>query len=150
MLRLGLPGARILHLRRHPMDCAYATYKTLFRMGYPYSSRLPDLGQYDAASHRLMAHWRAAAGGFVVDVDYEALVAAPETTLRAIFERIDLPWDPACLAFHAQAGPVATASAAQVREPVHARSVGLWRRHVEGLAPFADFLRGQGIDPCTD
>ncbi len=150
MLRLGLPGARILHLRRHPMDSAYAIYKTLFRMGYPYSYSLADLGHYFAAYHRLMAHWRVATGEYVIDVDYEDLVATPETTLRLILERIDLTWDPACLAFHAQVGPVATASAAQVREPVHARSVGLWRRHVDGLAPFADVLRRRGVDPRTD
>ncbi len=149
MLRLGLPGARILHLRRSPMDSAYAIYKTLFRMGYPYSYSLTDLAQYYVAYHRLMDHWRAAAPGLMVDIDYEALVGAPETTLRAVLERIDLAWDDSCLRFHDAAGPVATASAAQVREPVHARSVGLWRRHTEGLAPFFAGVKDAGIDPLS-
>ena len=147
MLRLGLPGARIIHLRRHPMDSAYAIYKTLFRMGYPYSYSLNDLATYYGAYDRLMAHWRQAAPGIVADVDYETLVKAPEETLRALLARIGLAWHPACLAFHERSGPVATASAAQVREPVHSRSVGLWRRHPEGLAPFANGLREQGIEP---
>jgi tetratricopeptide (TPR) repeat protein len=149
MLRLGLPGARILHLRRHPMDSAFAIYKTLFRMGYPYSYSLEDLAAYFAAYHRLMTHWRAAAPGFVIDVDYEDLVSAPEETLHTILARLDLPWEPSCLEFHSRSGPVATASAAQVREPVHLRSVGLWRRHAGDLAPLAAALRQHSIDPLA-
>lgn len=145
MLRLGLPGARVVHLRRHPLDTAYAIFKTLFRMGYPYSYDLKDLGLYFAAYRRLMEHWRSAAPGFVVDVDYEDLVGAPEQTLRSLLERLGLGWEPRCLEFQSVQGPVATASAAQVREPVHARSVGLWRHHHDGLAPFIDVLRAQGI-----
>jgi hypothetical protein len=146
MLRLALPGARVIHLRRHPVDTAYAIYKTLFRMGYPYSYDLRDLALYVAAYHRLMDHWRLAAPGFVVDVDYEDLVGAPEETLRALLARLALDWSPRCLEHQSSQGPIATASAAQVREPVNARSVGLWRRHAEGMAPFIDALRAQGID----
>jgi hypothetical protein len=147
MLRLGLPRARVIHLRRDPMDSAYAIYKTLFRMGYPYSYDLKDLGLYFGAYHRLMAHWREAAPGFVIDIDYEDLVLAPEKTLRTLMARLELAWDPSCLAFHEGGGPVATASAAQVREPVHVRSLGLWRRHAAGLAPFAAALQEQAIEP---
>lgn len=145
MLRLGLPDARIVHLRRHPVDTAYAIYKTLFRMGYPYSYDLNDLGLYFGAYHRLMKHWRLAAPGYVIDVDYEDLVGAPEQTLRSLLERLDMEWDPRCLEFQSAEGPVATASAVQVREPVHARSVGRWRRHLDGMVPFIDALREQGI-----
>ena len=149
LIYLGLPGARVIHLRRRPMDSAYAIYKTLFRMGYPYSYDLTDLGRYYVAYHRLMAHWRAAAPGYVADLDYEDLVTAPEATARALMARLDLDWEPACLDFHRHASPVATASAAQVREPVHAGSVGLWRRHAAELAPFAEALKAEGIDPET-
>jgi hypothetical protein len=114
-------------------------------MGYPYSYDLKDLASYFGAYHRLMEHWRRAVPGFVIDVAYEDLVSAPEDTLRSLLGRLDLSWEPACLAFPLRQGPVATASAAQVREPVHARSVGVWRHHAEGLAPFIDALREQGI-----
>ena len=149
MLRLGLPSARIVHVRRRPLDSAYAIYKTLFRMGYPYSYDLVDLARYFVAYHRLMDHWRMAAPGYLVDIDYEDLVGAPEATLRALFERIDLAWEPEALDFHRQSGPVATASAAQVREPIHTASVGAWRRHADALRQFADHLRLAGIDPVT-
>ncbi len=149
ILRLALPQARIIHLRRAPMDTAYAIYKTLFRMGYPYSYDLADLAEYYAAYHRLMRHWHHAAPGYIIDMAYEDLVREPERTARALFARLDLPWEPACLDFHRHGGPVATASAAQVREPAHDRSIGLWRHHAAGLEPFAAGLRAHGIDPLT-
>jgi tetratricopeptide (TPR) repeat protein len=149
LLRLALPAARIIHLRRSPMDSAYAIYKTLFRMGYPYAYDLNDLAKYYVAYHRLMRHWRAAAQGFVVDVDYEDLVSAPEATARRLFANLGLGWEPQCLDFHRHSSPVATASAAQVREPVHTGSVGLWRHHEAGLADFSAGLRAEGVDPAT-
>jgi hypothetical protein len=37
-----------------------------------------------------------------------------------------LDFEPQCLEFHRNAAPAATASAAQVREPIHTRSVMNW------------------------
>src|SRR3546814_5029200 len=37
LVATALPQARIVHLRRNPMDACYAMYKTLFRMAYPFS-----------------------------------------------------------------------------------------------------------------
>ena len=135
LIRRALPNAKIIHLRRHPLDTAFAIYKTLFRMGYPFSYDLDDLGRYLVAQRRLMAHWREHLPGGMIDVDYEALVSDPETEGRRLVEYCGLEWDPACLEFHRRDDPVATASAVQVREPIHSRSVGLWQHHKEALAP---------------
>jgi len=133
LLRLALPRARIVHLTRSPMDTAWAIYKTLFRMGYPYSYDLADLAAYMQAYRRLMAHWHAACPGYVHDIAYEDLVRSPEQTLRALCLRMDLPWDPACLDHQENPSPVATASAAQANQPIYASSIGLWRHHEAAL-----------------
>ena len=44
LIALALPQARIIHLRRNPMDVCYAMYKTLFRMAYPFSYDLDRSG----------------------------------------------------------------------------------------------------------
>jgi tetratricopeptide (TPR) repeat protein len=146
LIRLALPDARIIHLRRHPMDSCYAMYKTLFRAGYPFSYSLQDVGRYYIAYHKLMDHWRAAIPDAFLDVDYEKLVANPEPEVRRIFEYLDLPWQGGCLDFHRHSGVAATASAAQVRQPIYTSSVGLWRRYARQLAPFENKLREHGID----
>lgn len=145
LIRLALPNAKIIHLRRHPLDSGYAMYKTLFRMGYPFSYDLEDLGRYIAAYHRLMAHWRKHLPCGFLDVDYEALVADQQGISRRILETCGLAWEPQCAAFHLNPTPSATASAAQVREPIHSRSVSSWRRYEQQLQPLAQALRQSGV-----
>ncbi len=145
LLRRALPGAKVVHLRRHPLDSCYAIYKTLFRMGYPFSYSLQDVGRYYLAYHRLMGHWRRNLGGFFLDVDYEALVDDPETQVRRMLDFTGLDWDPACLAPERRDTPAATASAAQVRRPVYRSSVGRWRCYERQLAPLAGKLREGGV-----
>ncbi len=143
----ALPGARVVHLRRHPVATCHALYKTLFRMACPFSYDLGDLARYYLAYQRLLDHWRQVLGadGWV-DVDYEALVTAPEDELHHLLAACDLPWEPGCLDFHRNPAPVATASAAQVREPVHTRSVGLWRHYSAGLSPLIEQLQRAGVN----
>lgn len=141
----ALPNAKIVHLRRHPMASGYAMFKTLFRMGYPFSYDLADIGRYYAAYRRLMDHWRAVFPDRFIDVDYESLVDDAETVSRTIVDHCGLDWDPACLDFHRSAAPSATASAAQVRQPVYRHARDLWREYKTRLQPLAETLRREGV-----
>jgi tetratricopeptide (TPR) repeat protein len=116
LIAKALPEARIIHLRRHPMAVGHAMYKTLFRMGYPFSYSQEDLGKYIAAYLRLMAHWRRTMPGRFLDVDYEALIDDQETVSRHILDHCGLSWEQACLDFHENASPSATASAAEKKK----------------------------------
>lgn len=146
LIAAALPQARIVHLRRHPMDACHAMYKTLFRMAYPFSYDLDDLGRYWLGYDRLMAHWRRVlpAERFL-EVDYEELVMHQEAVSRRLVAHAGLDWDEACLAFERNPQPTLTASAAQVRQPIYRSSVGLWRKYRQELAPLASRLRAAGI-----
>ena len=74
------------------MASCYAMYKTLFRMGYPFSYDLDDLGHYYVAYARLMNYWRALLPDRFLDLDYEALVADQEGTTRRLLEHCGLEW----------------------------------------------------------
>lgn len=145
LLRRALPNAKILHLRRHPVDSCYAVYKTLFRMGYPFSYSLQDMGRYYMAYHALMGHWRRHLPDYFLDVDYEQLVTEPEQQLRRVLSYLQLPWEDACLDFSQQAPAAATASSAQVREPVYTTSVARWKCYQRQLMPLANKLKLHGI-----
>lgn len=146
LIHLALSGAKIIHLRRHPLDSCYAMYKTLFRLGFPFSYSLQDVGRYYIAYRRLMDHWREALPGRILDVDYEQLVGDQEGETRRLLEYCELPFEAACLEFHRQSGAAATASAAQVRQPIYSSSVARWRSYERQLAPLAGKLREYGID----
>jgi tetratricopeptide (TPR) repeat protein len=138
----AFPNAQIVHVRRNTMDACLALYKQSF---FRYAYTLDDLGEYVVAHERLARHWQATLGERVVELRYEDLVADPEGRIRTLLERLGLPFEPACLAFERNATAAATASAAQVREKIHARSVGKWRHFAEQLRPLEEKLAAAGI-----
>ena len=81
-----------------------------------------------------------------LDADYEDLVSAQEPATRRLLDYCGLDFAPACLDFHHHAGPTATASAAQVREPMHTHSVRASRRVAGQLAPMIAAMRDQGVE----
>lgn len=145
LIAKALPGASIVHLRRHPVDSCLAMYRTLFRAGYPFSYDLDDLAEYYIAYHALMRHWQTAFPGVVLDVSYEDLVDDQERVSRGIVAHCGLDWEPACLEFDRNTAPVATASAAQVRKPLYRDALARWRRFETRLAPLIGRLEEAGI-----
>jgi tetratricopeptide (TPR) repeat protein len=145
LIALALPRAHIIHLRREPMDSCFALFKTLFRSGSPYSYDLGDLARYYLAYHELMQHWRRVLPGRFLELDYERLVQSQQHATRALLDWCGLAFEPQCLEFHRNTAPAATASAAQVREPIHARSIGNWKHYAALLAPLAAALRAGGV-----
>jgi len=145
LIMQALPAACVIHVRRHPMASGYAMFKALFRMGYPFSYDLEQIGRYYAAYRRLMDHWRRLWPGRILDIDYEALVDDQEAVSREIVSHCELDWSDACLTYHENATPTATASAAQVREPIYSRARDLWRHIETDLEPLARTLRAEGV-----
>jgi tetratricopeptide (TPR) repeat protein len=141
----AFPQARIVHLTRHPLAACYAIYKTRFTRGFSFSYDLGELGDFYVAYRQLMAHWHRILPGRILDVAYEDIVRAQESTTRMVLDYCGLPFESACLDFHAAAGPVTTASAVQVRQPVYDSSLEQWRHYADGLQPLRDRLQAAGI-----
>jgi tetratricopeptide (TPR) repeat protein len=93
LIKMALPRARVIHLRRFAMDSCYAMYRTLFDKGYPWSYDLDEIGRYYIAYRELMNHWHAAMPGFILDVDYERLTAEPREQVGRILDFLDLEPD---------------------------------------------------------
>jgi hypothetical protein len=47
-IHLALPDARIIHVRRNPIDTCLSCFSTLFTVGHPYTYDLEELGRYRA------------------------------------------------------------------------------------------------------
>ncbi|WP_158914137.1 tetratricopeptide repeat-containing sulfotransferase family protein [Caulobacter sp. S45] len=125
LIPLILPGARMIHCRRDPLDTCLSIYSLLFTRGHEYSYDLTELGHYYGLYRRLTAHWRGTLPAeSVLEIDYEALVREPEAQVRAILDFCGLPWDERCLRFHQTERRVTSASRDQVRAPIHTRSIG--------------------------
>ena len=141
----ALPQARIVHLVRDPMDACFASFKQLFADAYPHSYDQGEMARHFVRYHRLMAVWRERFPGRFHDIRYEDVAGDLETHARVLLDYLELPWEDAVLDFHRQQGAVATASAVQVREPAHTRSIGRWRRYEARLEPMRAVLEEADI-----
>lgn len=145
LIHLALPKAKIIHVERNPMDTCYAVYKTLFENAYPYSYDLRELGQYYVAYKKLMTHWHRVMPGVMHTVKYEDLVADQRGVTQSMLEYCKLSWEEQCLRPHEGGDYSATASATQVRKPVHQESVGKWKHYQDELQPLAEIFLAAGI-----
>ena len=59
LIRLALPGARIIHCRRDLADTCLSLYEHNFIEGVDFAYDLAEAAGYARASERLAAHWRA-------------------------------------------------------------------------------------------
>jgi len=145
----ALPDARIICLRRHPLDACLSNYRQLFATSfsyYNYAYELDDCARYYLNFDRLRAHWaRTLPSDRYTEIAYEDIVGDLEGEAKRLIAHLGLDWDPACLDFHSQAGSVATASSVQVRQPLYSSSIGRWKRHAEALAPMRDVLEKGGV-----
>ena len=149
LIAKALPNAKIVCLRRHPLDTCLSNFREAFAEDSAfngYSFDLLDIGRFYIQFDRLMAHWNTVLPGRILQLDYEALVARQEATTRRLLAHCDLEWHDACLDFQNNRSAVATASTAQVREGLHRRAVGRWEKFSPWLGPLQDLLREAGID----
>ena len=135
LIALMFPKAHVIHCRRNAMDNCLSMYMQDFNVDHGYNRDLTTLGHYYRAYEGLMAHWRAVLPLPIHDCVYEETVGDLETSARALVDFVGLPWDPACLDYHALERQVRTPSQWQVRQPVYRSSVEAWRRYETHLAP---------------
>ena len=144
----ALPQARIICLRRDPLDTCVSNLRQLFGEDssfHEYSYDLLDIGRHYIQFDRLMAYWQHQLPGRVLEVSYETLIAEQEATTRLLLDHCKLPWNDACLQFEKNEAPVSTASALQVRQPLNRSSIGYWRHYEGSMAPLRQLLTDAGI-----
>ncbi len=145
LIHRALPQAPILHMVRDSMDLVYSNLRAFFGDSSIYSYDLEALARHISRYHALMQHWHQTMPGVIHDVGYADLVIHPEPTLRHALEYCGLELEPACLDTTHAVRPVATLSSPQIREGIHQRGLGGWRRYAEQLEP-ARVILNQPVD----
>lgn len=143
LIRMMLPDARVIHVRRHPLASALGLYRQRFARGIGYSYDLELIARHYRAYSALMSHWREVVPGTFVELHYEALVDNPEFELRKLFGYLGLEFEPACLEYYRLQRPVRTASLTQVRQPLERSGIDRHERYSELLRPVAARLRDE-------
>ena len=113
-----LPGARVVDVRRDALEAGWSCFKQQFYRLPHFACTLTDIAAYVRDYEAAMDHWQAAAPARIRTQRYEALLAEPDSEIRALLAFCELPFDAACLDFHRARRAVRTPSAAQVRQPL--------------------------------
>lgn len=114
-----LPAARVVIVRRDAVETCLGCYRQYFTGRAGFACDLDDLADYYADFLRLTRFWLERFPDRVFDLQYEALLATPDATIKRLLDFCGLPFDSACLRFHETARAVLSApSAAQVRGPL--------------------------------
>lgn len=145
----SLPSAKIVLVRRNPMDTCLSNFRQLFAMSfsyYNYHYDLVDTGQYFRLFDDLIKLWMKNYGDRIHIVDYETLTAQPKEQVTRLLDYCGLEQQAACVAFHENTSAVATASSMQVREPMYRSSVQRWKKYEDQLAPLKEIFNQAGIE----
>ena len=150
LIHLALPNAKIINLKRDPLDTCYAIYKQLFVDAYPFSYDLEELARYYVAYHQLMEHWHDVLPGVIHTVEYEKIVDDIEGKTRLMLDACGLDWQAQCLKFYENKEASTTASTAQIRRPIYKSSVGKWHDYEDQLQPVVEILQQAGVIQDTN
>lgn len=140
LIRLILPNARIIDVRRDPMACCFSNWKQLYARGLDHSNALDTMGRYYAEYVRLMRHFDRVQPGIVHRMIYEDLVGDLEGEVRRLLQYLGLPFAPECLDFHKNQRAVRTISAGQVRKAINQDGLGRWHAFEQWLDPLKSSL----------
>lgn len=140
LIHCALPNAKIIDVRRNPMDCCFANYAQHFQAGGNYSYDQTLLGRFYADYVLTMTHFDAVLPGAIHRVIHDDLVEDFETEVRRLLDYLDLPFDDRCLRYYETERTVHTPSSEQVRQPINRSGFGKWRNYEPWLGDLKNAL----------
>lgn len=141
MVQLICPGARVVHVKRDPMDNCFSCFMAqLSSIAMPWGTDLRNLGIAYRQYERIMAHWHEVLDIPILDVQYEDLVEDTEGGIRRIIDFCGLEWDDQCLKYYEADRDVLTLSYDQVRQPIYKSAVKRWEKYDAFLGPLREAL----------
>jgi len=129
LIRKLFPDAIVIHTSRDPMDTLWSCYRE--ELSASYSNDLDDLLDYYLLYRDYMSLWQQC------DLDihhltYEDLVTDPDSSVHRLLHRCGLTTED-IVSNQSRASLTNTASAQQVRKPIHNKAIGQWRLYAEQL-----------------
>ena len=118
LIYLLFPNAKVINLQRQPAAVAFSVFRNYFAQSEPYFCCLNEFKLYQTYYLDLMKYWHKVLPGFVLDVNYESLIADTEHCMQAILAFCGIDWDNACLSNSLVHSPIMTLSNIEARLPI--------------------------------
>lgn len=136
----ALPHARVIRVRRDPVDVGLSNLRTLFGEACPHSYDPLDFAAHFHRYERLMAHWHTLFPGRILDIDYRDLVDDPEGTARRMAAFCGLDYMPEMVDISSRSDAVSTASSVMMREGIRKDRSRVWKAYELQLQPMIHAL----------
>jgi tetratricopeptide (TPR) repeat protein len=140
LIHLILPNAKIIDVRRNPMDCCFSNFKQNYGAGHHSSYDLIDMGSFYVNYVEYMARIDAVLPGKVYRSIHEKLIDEPEKEIAQLLQFIGVDIDQNCLEFWKTERAIKTPSSQQVRRPVNRDGIGQWLPFEPWLEPLKRVL----------
>lgn len=145
------PQARIVHVHRNPLDQLLSLFWERFTdQSIDWAYDLEHLVAVYDSYRRVLAHLEGYPELPLYHCNYDRLVQDPAAEIPRLVAFCGLPWQEEFLHPERSRRMVSTASVLQVRQPIHAGSVGGWRRYETELRPMAERLEALGYATGLD
>ena len=133
LIKLILPNAKIIDIRRSSMSACFSCYKQLFAEGQEFTYDLKDLAGYYNNYVELMNHWNKVLPNQILSINYEDVVNNFEDSVKKILDYCQIPFEQSCLEFYKSKRSVKTPSAEQVRQPIYKSGMDYWKNYESHL-----------------
>lgn len=145
LIARAFPDALFVYTHRQPEAACFSMFKQLFTGEYLFSYDLADLGTYYCEHEHFRAQFASELAKRWVEVSYEKLVSMPEREIPLLLKKLGLSMEDACLTPQINRGASMTASAIQVRQPIHQAGIAGWRHFEPHLGPLLSTLQKNGF-----
>ena len=129
LIKLILPNAKIIDIRRNSMSACFSCYKQLFAEGQEFTYDFGDLAGYYNNYVELMEHWNQVLPNQILSIKYEDLVNDFENSVNKILNYCNLDFEDECLSFYKNKRSVRTPSSEQVRQPIYKKGLDYWKNY---------------------
>lgn len=141
LIKLVLPNAKIIDIRRSSMSACFSCYKQLFAEGQEFTYNFKDLATYYNEYVDLMDHWGRELPNTILSIKYEDVVHDIDATVKQILDYCNLPFEQECIEFYNNKRSVKTPSAEQVRQPIFTSGLDYWKNYEHHLTDLKQELK---------
>ncbi len=141
LIKLILPNAKIIDIRRNSMSACFSCYKQLFAEGQEFTYSQERLASYYNNYVELMDHWNAVLPDKILSITYENLIINFEDSVNSILEYCNLPFEQSCIEFYKSKRSIKTPSAQQVRQPIYTSGMDYWKNYEPYLGDLKKHLK---------
>lgn len=140
IIALLFPEAKIIDIRRNPLDNCVANFRKLYAQGKNFSYDLLEMAEYYLQYRHMMDRWDALFPGRVLRINYEELTSNAEGEISRLLSFCHLEWEEPCLNFHQTERSITTPSSEQVRQPIYQSAVGFWKNYQAQVGELIDIF----------